>query len=191
MKPRSRAQRIATLVLVVLIAAGLVRAWDRLRTPPPEPEVVERPDLSRWNMPGCYALAVESWEFSVRAEAGFAVPETPSFLVPPTRVRLLPDSTDRLRRSLTTYRAKPLSGDHDPRLGDYLRWFVRADTLWLLWSDGRAGGGIALRTAGDSLVGRGRAFDRSRELDGDALAAAWRIDCSTFSRETGERRPRR
>ena len=191
MRRQSRVHRIATLVLVALIAATLLRAWDRFRAPPPEPTVVERPDLSRWDMPGCYDLAVESWEFSVRAETGFTVPETPRLLIPPTRVRLLPDSADQLRRSLTTYRAVPMSGDHDPSLEEFLRWFVRADTLWLLWSDGRAGGGIALRESGDSLLGRARAFDRQRELDGDAMAAAWRINCSTLERETGERHPRR
>ena len=191
MSRRSRPQRIATLILVVLIAASLVRALDRLTAPPPEPEVIEPADLDRWEMPGCYDLAVGAWEFSVSAESGFEVPETPPFLVPPERVRLLPDSTDRWRRTLTTYRAVPLSGDHDQRLADYLRWVVRADTLWLLWSDGTSGGGIALRERGDSLVGRARAFDRRRELDGDAPAAAWKLDCGTLERQTDERRPRR
>lgn len=152
---------------------------------------MERPDLVRWEMPGCYTLRVEPWEFSVQAESGFTVPETPPFLVPPSQVRLLPDSTDRWRRPLITYRAVPLSPDSDTRLADYLRWVVRADTLWLLWSDGRAGGGIALRQSGDSLVGRARAFDRQRGLDGDALAAAWRIDCATRQPEPAERGPRR
>lgn len=190
LKRKSVPQRIATVVLVVLIAASLVRAWDRLRAPPPEPEVAERPDLRRWEMPGCYDLEVRPWEFSVSAETGFEVPETPPFLVVPTRVRLLPDSTDEWRRSLTTYRAVPMAGDHDPRLADYLRWVVRADTLWLLWSDGRAGGGVALRGSGDSLVGRARAFDRRRQLDGAAPALAWRISCGTLERVRGSR-PRR
>lgn len=191
MRHKPLPQRIATWVLVALIAATLLRVLDRFRAPPPEPVLVERPDLARWEMPGCYDLAVGPWEFSVSTETGFQVPQSPPFLVPPTRVRLLPDSTDQWRRSLTTYRAVPMSGDHDPRLADYLRWVVRADTLWLLWSDGRAGGGIALRRSGDSLVGRARAFDRGRELDGDALAAAWRLNCGTLERESEERRPRR
>jgi hypothetical protein len=191
MRGRSRGQRIATLLLVALIAATLLRAWDRFRAPPSEPTIMQRPDLDQWEMTGCYDLAVEPWEFSVSAQSGFRTPETPTFLVPPTRVRLLPDSTDRWRRSLTTYRAVPMAGDHDPRLADYLRWVVRADTLWLLWSNGRAGGGIALRRSGDSLLGRARAFDRQRGLDGDALAAAWRLNCGTLERDLGRRLPRR
>lgn len=193
MRQKSPARRMATLVLVALVAATLLRVWDTIRSapPPPEKETIERPELVRWEMPGCYAVRVEPWEFSARAETGFATPETPPFLIPPTRVRLLPDSTDRWRRSLTTYRAVPLTGDHDSRLGDYLRWVVRADTLWLLWSDGPAGGAIALRQVGDSLLGRARAFDQMQKLDGDALAAAWRIDCVTLERRSTERRPRR
>ena len=66
-------------------------------------------------------------------------------------------------------------GDHDPRVGDYMRWVVRADTLWLIWSDGRAGGGVALRSVGDSMLGRARVFDRVLEIEGleflDAVAA--------------------
>ena len=65
MRRKTGPQRFATLLLVVLIAASLVRALDRLRAPPPPPDVIERPDLVRWDMPGCYDLSVESWAFSV------------------------------------------------------------------------------------------------------------------------------
>ena len=192
MRQKSLLQRIATLAVVVLIAATLIRVWDRMRSPPgpTAPEVVERPDLVKWDMPGCYALRVDPWDWT-SASPDTSEFDVPAFLMPPTRVRLMADSTDEWRRSRTTYRAVPLTGDHDPRMGEYMRWVVRADTLWLLWSDGRAGGGIALRQAGDSLLGRARAFDRMRELDGDARAAAWRIDCSTLERRSTERRPRR
>ena len=190
--PKSLLQRIATLLVVGLIAATLLRVWDRLRSPPEPtvPEVVERPDLVKWDMPGCYALRVDPWDWAAPSSNTSEL-DVPAFLTPPTRVRLIADSTDEWRRSRATYRAVPLTGDHDPRVGDYLRWVVRADTLWLLWSDGRAGGGIALRQAGDSLLGRARAFDLMRELDGDARAAAWRIDCATLERRSTERRPRR
>ncbi|MEE8572489.1 MAG: hypothetical protein V3T20_04475 [Gemmatimonadota bacterium] len=191
-RPESLLQRIATLLVVGLIAATLLRVWDRLRSPPEPtvPEVVERPDLVKWDMPGCYALRVDPWDWAAPS-SNTSEFEVTAFLTPPTRVRLMADSTDQWRRSRITYRAVPLTGDHDPRVGDYLRWVVRADTLWLLWSDGRAGGGIALRQAGDSLLGRARAFDLMRELDGDARAAAWRIDCATLERRSTERRPRR
>ncbi len=190
MSQRPLAHRIGTLLLVGIIAGTLLRLLDRIQTPiePVLREPVERPDLVRWEMPGCYALRVDPWEWLQAPDAGDpAVP----FLTPPSRVRLLPDSTDKWRRSRTTYRAVPITGDHDARVADYLRWVVRADTLWLLWSDGRAGAGIALRLAGDSLLGRARSFDRVRELDGTARAAAWRLNCHTLERETREDRPRR
>ena len=192
MNRKSIPHRIATLFLIAIIAATLLRTWDRMRSSP-EPvvqEVVVRPDLVKWDMPGCYALRVDPWEWTTPASDASEL-EVPAFLTPPTRVRLMADSTDQWRRPRTTYRAVPLTGDHDPRMGEYMRWVVRADTLWLLWSDGRAGGGIALRQSGDSLLGRARAFDRMQELDGDARAAAWRIDCATLERRSTERRPRR
>jgi hypothetical protein len=192
MRDKPLPQRIATWVLVALIAATLLRTWDRMRSPP-EPvvqEVVERPDLAKWEMPGCYALRVNPWEWSSRASDTTAI-DPPAFLTLPTRVRLLADSTDQWRRSRVTYRAVPLTGDHDPRVGDYMRWVVRADTLWLIWSDGRAGGGVALRSVGDSLLGRARVFDRVLELDGSSGAAAWKLDCLTLERQSADRRPRR
>lgn len=126
---------------------------------------------------------------SVAADS--SAPDPPAFLIPPMRVRLTPDSTDQWRRSRVTYRAVPMTGDHDPRVGDYMRWVARADTLWLIWSDGRAGGGIALRSVGDSLLGRARVFDRALDLDGSSTAAAWRLDCLTLERRPTERRVRR
>jgi len=192
MKQRSLPQRIATWVLVALIAATLLRTWDRMRSPP-EPvgqELVERPDLVKWQIPGCYALRVNPWEWTSPSSDTTAT-EAPAFLTLPTRVRLTADSTDQWRRSRTTYRAVPLTGDHDPRVGDYMRWVVRADTLWLIWSDGRAGGGVALRPVGDSLLGRARVFDRVLKLDGNASAAAWKLDCLTLERWRERATPRR
>jgi len=181
MRQKSLPQRIATWMLVVLIAATLLRTWDRLRSPPPLPESrsVERPDLVKWEMPGCYALRVDPWEWTSPPADGA---EVPPFLELPTRIRLLPDSTDQWMRSRVTYRAVPMSGDHDPRLKDSMRWVVRADTLWLVWSNRRAGGGLALRSVGDSLLGRVRVFDRTLHIDGSAGAAAWKLDCLTLER---------
>ncbi len=181
MRRKSLLQRTAGWVLVALIAATLLRTWDRMRSPP-EPvvqEVVERPDLVKWEMPGCYALRVGPWEWTSSASDTTAT-EAPAFLTLPTRVRLTADSTDQWRRSRVTY-----------RVADYMRWVARADTLWLIWSDGRAGGGLALRSAGDSLLGRARVFDRVLGLDGNSGAAAWKLDCLTFERQSTERRPRR
>ncbi|MBT8479907.1 MAG: hypothetical protein KJO06_13390 [Gemmatimonadetes bacterium] len=192
MRQKSLPQRIATWVIVALIAATLLRTWDRMRSPP-EPvvrEVVERPDLVKWGMPGCYTLRADTWEWDTPASDTTAF-EVPAFLAVPTRVRLLADSTDQWRRTRVTYRAVPLTGEHDPRVRDYMRWVVRADTLWLIWSDGRAGGGVALRSVGDSLLGRARVFDRVAEIDGSSSAAAWRINCRTLERQSTERRPRR
>ena len=192
MRQKSLPQRIATWVLVAVIAATLLRTWDRMQSPP-EPVVqaaVDRPNLVKWEMPGCYALRVGPWDWTSTASDATAI-DAPAFLTLPGRVRLTADSTDQWRRSRTTYRVVPLTGDHDPRIGDYMRWVARADTLWLLWSDGRAGGGVALRSVGDSLLGRARVFDRGLELDGSSAAAAWKLDCLTLERQSTERRPRR
>jgi hypothetical protein len=191
-RQKSLGQRIATWALIALIALTLLRVWDRMRSPP-EPvvrEVVERPDLVKWEMPGCYALRVDPWEWTATGADTSGI-EAPAFLTLPTRVRLTPDSTDQWRRTRVTYRAVPMTGDHDPRLDEYMRWVVRADTLWLIWSDGRAGGGVALRSVGDSLLGAARVFDRVLELDGSSTAAAWKLDCLTLERQSTERRPRR
>jgi hypothetical protein len=190
MNQKSLPHRIATWVLVALIAATLLRTWDRLHSPPPPatPRSVERPDLMKWEMPGCYALRVDTWDWTAPPPDTL---EVPSFLELPTRVRLLPDSTDQWMRSRVTYRAVPMTGDHDPRLRDYMRWVVRADTLWLIWSDRRAGGGVALRSVGDSLLGRARVFDRRLGIDGSAGAAAWKLDCLTLERTRKRTTPHR
>lgn len=191
MRQKSLPQRVATWVLVALIAMTLLRVWDRMRSPPPAVvrEVVERPDLVKWEMPGCYALRVGPWEWTSDSDTPTA--EVPAFLTLPTRIRLTADSTDQWRRSRVTYRAVPLTGDHDPRVSEYMRWVARADTLWLIWSDGRAGGGVALRSVGDSLLGRARVFDRVLDLDGSSTAAAWKLDCLTLERWRERTTPRR
>ena len=162
MRQKPLPQRIATWVLVALIAATLLRTWDRMRSPP-EPvvqEVVERPDLVKWEIPGCYALRVDAWEWT-SAASDTTETEAPAFLTLPTRVRLTADSTDQWRRSRVTYRAVPLTGDHDPRVADYIRWVARADTLWLIWSDGRGRRRRGAAFGGRQSVGASASFRSS------------------------------
>ncbi len=107
----------------------------------------------------------------------------------PGRFLLLADSLDEWGRPQDTYRARPL--DPGPPSGDAaFRWFVRADTLWLVWSDARLRGGVALRGSSSSLVGRARVTGRGTPLDMSARVEAWPINCSTLRRE-GAPDPRR
>ena len=162
--------------------------------PPVEPVTLHLPDML-----GCWELDVGDWEFATAdsASAGgeSATPDSSALalLVPPDQVLLLPDSTDEWRREYTTYRASPVSGPHDSRLRDYLRWFLRADTLWLVWSDRSVRAGIALLAEGDRLEGGGRALIEERgggRLDGRATAAAWKVYCATGLRDVERTGPR-
>jgi len=127
-----------------------------------------------------------------------AAPDSSSLalLVLPDRVLLLPDSIDEWERPYTTYRASPVAGDHDPSLRDYLRWFPRADTLWLVWSDRRLRAGLALLGGGEILEGGGRAVIAARaadesDLDGRVSVSAWKVNCATGLREVENDLPRR
>lgn len=164
--------------------------------PPPEPVVLAVPE-----MVGCWELDVGGWEYSVAdstaALADPALPDSTSraLLVAPDRVLLMADSTDEWRRAYTTYRAAPVSGPHDPRLRDYLRWFLRADTLWLVWSDRNIRAGIALLPEGDRLEGAGRALIErpgapGGRIDGRTSAAAWKVNCATGLRDVERTGPR-
>lgn len=193
--------RFALAVLLVLAAAGLAREL----TTSPATGQGDRPrlDLHPWSMLGCYRVRVEPWSVapaaggragsrdpggtgSARDPAGTGPPES---FRPPETVVLLPDSVDRWGRSLPTRRAVRLTGDGRP--GRRLRWFVHADTLWLLWSEADSRAGIALRSSGDSLVGRARALGRQDSVDATARAAAWPVNCWTLGREGGGEVPRR
>ena len=161
-----------------------------------EPVEVERADLNAWNLTGCYALRVDPWDFErlvvlggVPTDSAAADSADLELLQPPARVRLVADSTDEWGRDATTYRAFPLGEDAD-RLEGRMRWLVRADTLWLIWSDRAVRAGVALFEDGDSLVGGARAVSRRASITGTARAAAWPIDCATFEREAVNRRPR-
>lgn len=177
----------------ILVALGLVTSLTlvallgRGRGPAPEELApLPRPDLNPWDLPGCYELRVEPWEAQAFEAAPDSVP-----LPAPTRVMLMPDSIDEWGRAQATRRAVPLGGDGDDPLADILRWFTRADTLWLLWSDGMTRAGVALFDDGDSLLGRARSFGTADSSDLTAPAAAWRINCATLDRESSNRRPRR
>ena len=185
------------LGVVVFLALSLIR-WllQPAPPPPPEPVVLAFPDML-----GCWELDATDWIFgAVSNGTGDPSPSPPdsasvSLLVPPDRVILLPDSIDEWRRSYTTYRASPVSGSHDPRLEDYLRWFVRADTLWLVWSDRKVRAGLALLAAGDRLEGGGRAFVEPMEpagerIDGRISVAAWKVNCATGLRDVERHGPR-
>jgi hypothetical protein len=103
---------------------------------------------------------------------------------------LLADSTDEWRRSLRTYRAVPL-GETGTAVADYLRWFVRGDTLWLVWSDRRSRAGVALRPDGSILEGSARGFADGDSIGVKARASAWRINCATLQRWEPRLGPRR
>jgi hypothetical protein len=176
--------------LVALAAVlALLQLAERLLFPPREATAPAPPPALRpWDYPGCYDLEVGEWGFSryvARPDSA-----TRSLLTPPDRVMLLPDSLDEWGRSYGTFRAAPLGGRHDERTGRSLRWFVRADTLWLVWSAGEARAGIALFAMGDSLVGQAIAV-RADSTQGIAAAAAWKVNCSTYRREPVPSRPRR
>lgn len=187
------------LIAGMLVFAALSVARWAMRPAPVPP--VESVSLSLPDMLGCWELDVSDWEFAA-ADSALTGGETAppdsaalALLVAPDQVLLLPDSTDEWRREYTTYRAAPVSGPHDPRLRDYLRWFLRADTLWLVWSDRNVRAGIALLADSDRLEGGGRALIDERvpgggRLDGRATAAAWKVNCATGLRDVERTGPR-
>ena len=166
----------------MLIASVLVTAVHYFRSLPARvPVGPDRPDLIRWALPGCYQLETGPWSFGSGEIAEADVPEA---LVPPSRVLLVPDSFDVSHRSFTTYRAIPMAEPNHEALRRNLRWFVRADTLWLVWSDGYARAGIALFEEEEGFRGLGRAFSTADSLDGRMTAAAWKVNCATLLRAT-------
>ena len=169
---------MVSLTLVALLRRGRVPAPDELAPPP-------RPYLNPWDLVGCYELRVDPWE----AQAFEAAPDSAT-LPAPARVMLMPDSIDAWGRAQSTRRAVPLGGDQDDPLADILRWFVRADTLWLLWSDGVTRAGVALFDEGGTLFGRARSFSAADSSDLTAPAAGWKINCATLAREPARRRDR-
>jgi hypothetical protein len=187
------------LGIVVFLALSLGR-WLLRPAPtvvPPQPVTLSVRDLL-----GCWELDSGEWVFESARPQGSSGAESPAdsasraLLVLPDRLLLLPDSIDEWQRQYTTYRAAPMEGDHDPALRDYLRWFPRADTLWLVWSDRRMRAGLAL-LAGDGIFeGAGRALiapadGSSQPVDGRVSAAAWKVNCASGLRDVPRSAPRR
>lgn len=190
---------LAVLVAVLLIGLG---EWIRGRAAG-STEPAPRPDLRAWGMLGCWDVRVEPWILEAWGGArpgalggevgdGARSPGTsgsaPAGLAPPERVMLLPGAVDRWGRRLPSRRAVALP--ESAQSSRRLRWFVRADTLWIVWSEGTARAGVALFADGDSLAGMARGVDRADSLDGSAPARAWRVNCATGLRERDRDRPR-
>lgn len=176
-----------------ILVAGLavVAAVDVLLltrgSDPEEPAAVERPDLRAAALLGCYVLRTGPWSYSFPSGAAPARHRLPPALEPPARVALLADSADRHGRDLASFRAEAIPAAERPERD--LRWTVRADTLWLVWSEPGARAGAALFAGGDSLAGTARGVTDS--VDARGPAAAWPINCSTLGRERGGGAPRR
>lgn len=103
---------------------------------------------------------------------------------------LFPDAFDEWGREYSTFRAIDLD---DPASGGReapYRWFTRADTLWLVWSDADVRGGIALREFGRSLSGRAGLVGRRDSARLDAPITAWTVNCYTRERDWSGRRRR-
>ncbi|MFQ5689410.1 MAG: hypothetical protein ACE5HQ_03960 [Gemmatimonadota bacterium] len=165
---------MAALLLAVILQRAIA---------PPVPPDPLRPPLRRWDLPGCYDLSVDSWTFRSVVVPGSGPP------VFPGRILLTPDSTDEQRRPSVTYRADSL--DPDSGFARFLRWFVRADTLWLVRSEGRTQTAIALLAANGGFVGRVRSRSTAGSWDGSAAAAAHRVRCGTGAPERTWKGPRR
>ena len=176
------------LALIVALTVLRVVQWGMAPTPPAELATEPPPDLRRWDYIGCYDLEVDPWSFSRYVANSDSASR--ALLTAPSRVMLLPDSLDEWGRSYGTRRAASLPGDHDEALARSLRWFVRADTLWLVWAAGATRVGVALFADGDSLTGRAISL-RADSAQGTAAAGAWKINCSTFERDGALARPRR
>jgi len=164
--------------------------------PPPEPEVLSMP-----GMLGCWEIDTGDWVFEVEGDSARTTDVSPdsatlALLTVPDRILLLPDSIDEWRRPFVTYRAAPVAGRYDESLGDYLRWFLRADTLWVVWSDRTVRAGLALLSGKEQLEGAGRAVIEPRSRDaarigGRVSAAAWKVNCATGLRDIRRSGPRR
>lgn len=176
------------LALIVALTVLRVVEWVMAPAPPAELAIEPPPALRRWDYIGCYDLKVEPWSFSRYVASSDSASR--ALLAVPSRIMLLPDSLDEWGRAYGTRRAAPLSGDHDEGVARSLRWFVRADTLWLVWAASSTRVGVALFAEGDSLIGRALSL-RADSAQGTAHAGAWKINCSTFERDVAPSRPRR
>lgn len=135
---------------------------------PPEPRA--RPALRVWDALGCYRLAADPFLDAAGVKA------LPEYLL------LVADSLDQWGRQQETYRAMPLD---EPASDATYRWFTRADTLWVVWTEGGRRGGLALREGPDGLLGRARV--RGPSVDASARVRAWRVNCATHAIESPDR----
>jgi len=157
----SSSLRSGYVVAAVLIAATWVAIGMRFTETEPE-EPPARSALWKWDALGCFRVAADPFPEDAGVEA------LPEYLM------LVADSLDQWGREYETYRAVPL--DSDAVLSTY-RWFTRADTLWVVWSDKRSQGGLALREGLDGFLGRARVTGTS--IDVSARVRAWRMNCAT------------
>jgi hypothetical protein len=177
-------------LLALIVALTVLRVVEWALAPDPSPELAMEPPpaLRPWDYIGCYDLQVEPWSFSRYVASSDSASR--ALLTIPRRIMFLPDSLDEWGRAHSTRRAAALSDDHDDGHARPLRWFVRADTLWLVSAAGSTRFGVAFFADGDSLIGRAVSL-RADSAQGTAAAGAWKINCSTLEREKTHARPRR
>lgn len=188
-----RGRVLWTAAAVLLVATAAFYLAPRLASGGSDAAPPERTDLRAWSLIGCYDLRVDPWvdhapgtgeaprpganDGWLPGEGAAGPAPSGSSFDPPAGIMLLPDSADRWGRALPTHRAVPL--DDGGRPGRSLRWMVRDDTLWVLWSEEETRAGVALSRAGDSLVGSGRALGAGDTVDVVARASARPINCHT------------
>jgi len=148
------------------VAFVWVSIWLRFRSFEPEAPPVPR-QLQAWSFLGCLEFAVDEWDSDV-------VPEAVGV---PGLLMLVPDDFDEWGRDYETYRAWPLSSSDEPDPTTAYRWFTRADTLWVVWSEPGTSGGLALRRYGDEFTGS--AGLRLDSGSANARARGWHVNCHT------------
>jgi len=184
------------LIAALVAFAGLTVLRLAVSRPAAEPERAPR-ELRFAGMLGCWELDVGGWEPAAGGSGPLASADsaTRALLAMPDRLLLLPDSIDEWRREATTYRAVPVEGSFDPALRGRMRWFLRADTLWIVWSDRSVRAGLALLSGETRLEGAGRAVVPRGAADGEPLdvrapASAWKVNCATGLRDLERTGPR-
>lgn len=154
---------VVVAILLVLAAVGFFLRSRESATGEPPP----RSALRVWDLTGCWALELDPW----------APPAASGVAGPPASFLLVADSLDEWGRRQETFRAEPVP---DTLAGSSpYRWFVRADTLWLVWRRAGLRGGLALRARDDGFVGRARVTDAGAGVDVTARAEALRVNCAT------------
>lgn len=176
-------RRIRFVALGLLALLVVVEGLDRLHSDDAVDPAADPEDLSRWELVGCWELDLGPWrstrQDTVPPSRGRPAPPAAVPVAPPRHVMLLPDSVDPWGRALDSHRAVPV-GEAGSEDSPPLRWLVRADTLWIVWSQVDVRGGIALRRQADRLGGRARAVGDS--VDASARAEARQVSCSTLER---------